>query len=136
MAQSKVHLTEEKATLLITLLAKAEDSKLPNSLLQDRFALEVIEQIDYDFDKLKVSRNLAVGLALRAKVLDDWARKFIAKHPNATVLNMGCGLDSRVFELILRIPLGGLMSTTLKSSSYATHLSPPEVLDTLSSEPP
>jgi len=96
MTQSKVTLTEEKATLLITLLAKAEEGKSAKSILQDHFAASVIQQIDYDFSKIKVNRDTAIGLALRAKVLDDWAKDFIAKNPNATVLNMGCGLDSRV----------------------------------------
>ena len=99
MSQSKVTLSEEKATLLITLYAKGEESRSPNSILRDHFATSVIQQIDYDFSKIKVSRDTAIGLAWRAKVLDDWAKDFISKNPNATVLNMGCGLDSRVFRV-------------------------------------
>jgi len=99
MSQSKVTLTEEKETLLITLYAKGEESKSPQSILRDHFAHSVIQQIDYDFSKLKVNRDTATGLALRAKVLDDWARDFISKNPDGTVLNMGCGLDSRVFRV-------------------------------------
>lgn len=99
ITQSKVTLTEEKATLLITLHAKAEEGRMPDSHLRDHFAANVIRQIDYDFDKIKVNRDTAIGLALRAKVLDDWVSDFISKNPGATVLNMGCGLDSRVFRV-------------------------------------
>jgi O-methyltransferase involved in polyketide biosynthesis len=99
MSRSKVTLTEEKETLLITLFAKAEESKDPDSILADRFAADVVEQIEYDFSKIRVNRDTRIGLALRAKVLDDWARDFISKNPTATVLNIGCGLDSRVFRI-------------------------------------
>ena len=36
---------------------------------------------------------------MRAKAFDDWTRAFIEKHPDAIVLNLGCGLDSRVFRV-------------------------------------
>lgn len=99
MTQSKVALTEEKATLLITLYGKAEESKMPNTILNDHHAVKVIDQIDYDFSKIKVNRDTGIGLAMRAKILDDWVKDFISKNPGATILNMGCGLDSRVFRV-------------------------------------
>jgi O-methyltransferase involved in polyketide biosynthesis len=34
-----------------------------------------------------------------AKQLDGWTREFLAAHPDATVLHLGCGLDSRVFRI-------------------------------------
>ena len=38
-------------------------------------------------------------VALRAKQLDVWAADFLDHHPDAVVLHLGCGLDSRVFRL-------------------------------------
>lgn len=99
MTTEKVTLTEEKETLLITLYAKAGESRLPDSLLHDRFAAEVVDKIDYDFSRLKVDRNLMIGVAMRAHILDGWARDFLSRHPDATVLHLGCGLDSRVFRI-------------------------------------
>ena len=49
----KIHLTEEKGTLLITLNAKARDSRKKNSILHDKKADEILVSIDYDFEKLK-----------------------------------------------------------------------------------
>ena len=95
----KVHLTREKATLLITLYAKAEESRLPDSLLQDRYAAEAVARIDHDFSALRMRRDEMIGLAMRAYSLDGWVREFIAAHPGATVLHLGCGLDSRVFRV-------------------------------------
>ncbi|MBT2323290.1 class I SAM-dependent methyltransferase [Variovorax paradoxus] len=95
----KVTLTREKETLLITLYAKGEESRLPDSLLHDRFAAEALGRIDYDFSKLQVSRDDMIGIAMRAHILDGWTREFIAKYPRSTVLHLGCGLDSRVFRI-------------------------------------
>lgn len=95
----KVHLTGEKATLLITLYAKAEESRLPNSLLHDHYAAQAVERIDYDFSTLRMRRDVMIGLAMRAYTLDAWVREFIAAHRGATVLHLGCGLDSRVFRV-------------------------------------
>lgn len=99
MQTEKVALTQEKETLLITLWAKSGESLLPDSLLKDRFAAEVAARIDYDFARLKVDRDLMVGLAMRAHVLDGWTRAFLAEHSDALVLHLGCGLDSRILRI-------------------------------------
>lgn len=99
MTSEKVTLTGEKETLLLTLAAKAGESRLPDSLLHDHFAAEAMARIDYDFAKLKVDRDLMIALALRSHILDGWTRAFLARHPEAVVLHLGCGLDSRVFRI-------------------------------------
>ena len=38
-------------------------------------------------------------MVLRASRLDAWVHGFLAKHPDATVLSLGCGLDSCAFRL-------------------------------------
>nr|WP_275590794.1 class I SAM-dependent methyltransferase [Pseudomonas sp. DP-17] len=86
-------------TLLITLYAKAKESELPDSLLRDHFSRQAVEQIDYDFARLHIGRAEQVGIALRAKLFDDWVRDFLAQYPACVVLQLGCGLDSRVFRI-------------------------------------
>jgi O-methyltransferase involved in polyketide biosynthesis len=99
VTRETVALARERETLLITLLAKAGESRLPRSLLRDRFAADAVARIDYDFARLKVTRDMMVGIAMRAKRLDDWTRAFIASHPDGSVLHLGCGLDTRVFRI-------------------------------------
>ena len=99
MAGEKVHLTGEKETLLLTLYGKALESRLPDSLLRDDFAAEAVRNIDYDFSRLKVDDNLGVGLAIRAKTLDVRVQDFLARNPDAIVLHLGCGLDTRIFRV-------------------------------------
>ncbi|MBZ9735172.1 hypothetical protein LB534_25485 [Mesorhizobium sp. CA18] len=48
MTVEKVDLTGARETLLMTLYGKALESRLANSLLQDRFADEAVRKIDYD----------------------------------------------------------------------------------------
>ncbi|EAQ78164.1 hypothetical protein DSM3645_15345 [Blastopirellula marina DSM 3645] len=98
-AKESIELTHERETLLITLYGKAEESRLADSLLQDHFAAGVVERLDYDFLKLRVTRDGMISLAMRSKALDDWTRDFLNRYPQATVLHLGCGLDSRILRV-------------------------------------
>ncbi|MEV7970217.1 class I SAM-dependent methyltransferase [Sphaerisporangium sp. NPDC088356] len=89
-------------TLVGTLYLRAWESRLPTPILGDHYAAEAIERIDYDFPKLKRqvrpgSNQFLVGL--RARQLDDWSTTFLTEHPDAVVLQLGCGLDSRMLRL-------------------------------------
>ncbi len=99
MQPEPVTLTRERETLLITLACRAAESRMPNSLLQDRFAAETASRIDYDFARLDIDDDMAIGVAMRAHLLDGWTRSFLATTRAATVLHLGCGLDSRIFRI-------------------------------------
>lgn len=99
MRTDRVRLTKERETYLPTLYGKALDSRAENPILGDTFADEVVRRIDFDFEKLKLPQGGSVTLPIRAKHLDSWAREFLNAHPESTVLNLGCGLDSRVFRI-------------------------------------
>jgi O-methyltransferase involved in polyketide biosynthesis len=91
-------LTGAQRTLLIPLYARALDYRSKRSILHDRRADEIVRSIDFDFSTLGVSGGRAL-LPARSRQLDEWAREFLAGHPDALVLNLGCGLDSRYFRL-------------------------------------
>ena len=38
-------------------------------------------------------------MTVRSARFDNWAAQFLAAHNRATVLHVGCGLDTRVFRL-------------------------------------
>src|SRR4029453_11127268 len=92
----KVHLTKEKETLLGRLYARALERRSQNPILRDEMAKNSIQGIDYDFEHLKVD---TLSIAIRAKQFDIWTTEFLADHPGATVLHLGCGLDSRVWRI-------------------------------------
>ncbi|MGW3348391.1 class I SAM-dependent methyltransferase [Nonomuraea rubra] len=99
MPSEKVHLTEEKATLLATLYGRALDANSPHPILGDRMAAETIERIDHDFRTTGLDARMARAVALRARFIDRWAGEFLGAHPGATVLHLGCGLDTRVYRM-------------------------------------
>lgn len=99
MEAEKVHLTKEKETSLITLYSRALESRMPDPVLRDEAAEEAIRRIDYDFGRLKLRKLETLFIASRAKQLDLWTSQYLAEIPLASVLHLGCGLDSRVFRL-------------------------------------
>jgi O-methyltransferase involved in polyketide biosynthesis len=99
MQSEKVRLTQEKETMLGTLYGRALESRSADPILRDELAERVIGQIDYDFSKLGMNAVLATSIALRARQFDNWTAAFVAQHPDAVVLHLGCGLDSRVYRI-------------------------------------
>lgn len=103
MTTGRVDFTGVQSTMLVTLFLRALESRDANPILGDRFAAEAVKRIDYDWAKLarpSVTRS-RYGIALRGRQLDEWAADFLRRHPDATVLQMACGLDSRAFRLDL-----------------------------------
>ena len=89
-------------TNLVTLYLRAYESRSRHPVLGDHTAAEAVDRIDYDFKRIHRT-SLPAGnqylVALRAKQLDDWCVDFLARHPDAVVLHLGCGLDGRAFRL-------------------------------------
>ncbi|HIH5199428.1 TPA: class I SAM-dependent methyltransferase, partial [Pseudomonas aeruginosa] len=99
MPGHRITLTGEKQTLLITLYAKALDSRLDDSILHDRFAEEAVRQIDFDFSRVALGKGNERALAMRSHYFDQACREFLDHHPEGQVLNLGCGLDSRIYRV-------------------------------------
>jgi O-methyltransferase len=92
----KVTLTPEQETLLITLYAKAQPN---NPLFFDPQAQDILNQVDYDFDQLRVPYKTVILVCQRAKKMDMVTQDFMNDHPGGTVLQLGCGLDSRFLRV-------------------------------------
>ncbi|MFI6604128.1 class I SAM-dependent methyltransferase [Nonomuraea sp. NPDC050536] len=90
-----MQLGQIQQTALLTLYARALDSRLSRPILGDPLSADIASQIDYDFAKLKVKPNLVYSTALRARRIDDAVRAFTTAHSEAIVLDLGCGLDTR-----------------------------------------
>jgi O-methyltransferase involved in polyketide biosynthesis len=99
MQTEKVHFTKEKETMLVTLYGRALETDANDPILRDPAAQEAVRRIDYDFVGLNVKWNDIKAIAARAKMFDLWVEEYLADHPNAVVLHLGCGLDSRVFRI-------------------------------------
>jgi hypothetical protein len=84
--------------MLATLYAKALDADAENPVLGDTYERDVVRSLDYDWTGTGITPRLA-AVTMRTAHFDDWARQFLAAHDAATVLHLGCGLDSRFFRL-------------------------------------
>jgi methyltransferase (TIGR00027 family) len=93
-------------TMLITLYARAYESKQKDPILHDDKAVEMIELIKQELvgssnpihqKILKDQHNhfLTVSMALRSRRFDRYVTEFMQRFPAGTVINMGCGLDTR-----------------------------------------
>ena len=86
-------------TLVIPVYARKMCSELYPRLFYDETAFRLIEQVDYDFSVLeKRSGSLMqrFGFLEAAMRQNDFAwevRDYLREHPNAAVVNLGCGLD-------------------------------------------
>lgn len=98
MPRLRLDLDPLRETLLLTLHARALDTLLPHPILGDTRSATIADAIDYDFARLKVKPSLVCGTALRARKLDEAVRTFLAARPGAVVLDLGCGLDTRVLR--------------------------------------
>jgi methyltransferase (TIGR00027 family) len=98
--------TPAQESLFLTLGGRALDSRLPRPFLGDTMADEIITEVGYDLarfpaltTKLLDPRSRVFDIAVRAKTLDDVVRRFVADHPDAVVLDLGAGLDPRMFRI-------------------------------------
>ena len=107
MTTEKVRFTKEKETMLMTLSSRALQSQWKNPILRDPWAEEAMRHIDYDMSKtLKGVSSWGIWnrigptiVASRAATFDLLTNRYLADHPDATVLQLGCGMDSRVFRV-------------------------------------
>ncbi len=87
-------------TLTIPLYGRYVAQKEFPDLIYDPTARQLIERIDYDFDK--VYRNLsstfglygALEVSQREYDLEWEIKDYLKDHPQASVVDMGCGLDN------------------------------------------
>lgn len=86
-------------TLVIPMYGRMTSSQLYPFLFKDDGAARLMSRIDYDFSSLESnSRNAMqrfgfLEVAVRQYNLAWEVRDYLKTHPNATVVNLGCGLD-------------------------------------------
>ena len=96
----KIEKNTVQETLIIPLYARKVCSELYPNLYRDETAVRLLDRIDYDFSEAeKNSRSLmqrfgALEVAMRQNDLAFEVRDYLKDHPNAAVVNLGCGLDN------------------------------------------
>ena len=103
-------ISDVSSTMLITLYARARESISINPIIKDPKAVEMIEIIKKEIAgsdnpihkkilKNRYNQKLAVTMALRSRRFDRYVSDFLLEHPRGTVINLGCGLDTRFYRI-------------------------------------
>ena len=96
----KIEKNTVQETLIIPLYSRKLCSRLYPNIYQDETAVQLINEIDYDFSEAeKNSRSLmqrfgVLEVAMRQNDLAWEVRDYLKTHPKAAVVNLGCGLDN------------------------------------------
>ncbi len=93
--QINIQLNGVAETLLIPLYFRAKETQRPDALIKDEQAVALVKQIDYDFSRIKLRGHDEVAIILRLREFDRMARDFLNRCPDAVVVHLGCGLDTR-----------------------------------------
>jgi O-methyltransferase involved in polyketide biosynthesis len=104
------HVNDVAETAFLTLYCHALDAQSKEPVLNDKSSIKTVQLLNRElsgsgklFHKLlvsgKINKKLVVHTAIRAKKYDEYAADFISVYPEASIVNIGCGLDNR-FERI------------------------------------
>lgn len=95
----KIEKNSVQETLLIPLYGRKLCNKRFPNLFQDTKVESLLEKIDYDFSEFEKKESSmmyqfgALEVAMRQTDLMCEIRAYLEKHPMASVVNLGCGLD-------------------------------------------
>lgn len=95
----KIEKNTVQETLMIPLYGRKMCTKLYPNLYRDEAAVRLMRKVDYDFTALeKKSASLMqrfgfLEAAMRQNDIAFEVRAYLKAHPNAAVVNLGCGLD-------------------------------------------
>jgi O-methyltransferase involved in polyketide biosynthesis len=95
---TKPNLSGVAETLLITLYIRAMESQRPDALIKDERAEALVRRLDQETLRktLRLTDDFSrVAVILKGCEFDRFARDFLARHPEAVVVHIGCGLDTR-----------------------------------------
>jgi O-methyltransferase involved in polyketide biosynthesis len=83
-------------TLFLPVVARALESMKSTPMLFDKTAMQIVERVNYNFTKLISSTTELSRIAwiVRSTCFDRLIRDFLRRYPGATVVNIGCGLDT------------------------------------------
>lgn len=99
-AKLNIQLGRVQETLLLPLAARAKETQYKNPLLNDTKAVELIERLHVN--KNKLLRNMTeigiLGLCYRAYKMDEAIKSFLEKHPRGKILDIGAGLDTTYYR--------------------------------------
>lgn len=102
-----MNLTDVSKTAIGTLRSHVIEAARPEPVIHDPMAQVCLDRLaalarnpeDQRVLQHRLSRTLTSHIALRARKYDAIADAYIADHPGCTVVNLGCGFDTRYWRI-------------------------------------
>ena len=95
-------ITQVTDTALMVAACRAHENELEDAFVRDPFASRLAGERGIAILRaLPHSNVVRLGLAIRTRFVDELLLNTLAKHSVATVLSVGCGLDTRPWRLDL-----------------------------------
>lgn len=105
MDETKTKIIEQTimSTMVGPLWARAFYGKRNPEILVDPYAEEIFKKLrsnypesSYEFSVMEkfIDEMAGISFIIRARVYEDLIKDFLKEYPNATVVNIGCGLDT------------------------------------------
>src|SRR4051794_39385729 len=87
-------------TLLWTLYHRAVEARRIDSVIDDRWAVDLVERIDFPFaERFGSGETAAQWQALRARCFDLGVERFLSTHRDGTVVALGEGLETQFWRV-------------------------------------
>lgn len=83
-------------TLFIPLVARATETARDNPIISDTKSVEILRTMNLE-DKITDGGSIStLGILSRTKIIDDEVNRILSQNANATIINLGAGLDTRI----------------------------------------
>ena len=91
-----IPLGDVQKTMFLPLWGRAVETRKDPPLLSDPTAVRIMESVDFDFST--IARNMKSitrhAWIARSLLIDRCVREYLENTPDATVVNIGCGMDT------------------------------------------
>lgn len=86
-------------TLFIPLVARATETARNHPILSDEKSAEILKTLNLE-DKITDGGQIStLGILARTKIIDDEVNRILSRNANATIINLGVGLDTRITRM-------------------------------------
>lgn len=86
-------------TLLIPLRGRYLETKRPGGVINDPKSVEIADSLDHNFSEIELPWDGQIMISVRTEILDEATEEFLRANPDSVVVNLGCGLDTRVHRV-------------------------------------
>lgn len=105
----RLQLSDIQKTALFALVMRAEEAARAMPRIHDAAALQIVDALELSFDDLVRQLNIDMGkydaflsheaVVARTIMFGEALRALIEQHPDATCINLGCGLDDKFSQV-------------------------------------